>query len=405
MKIGIAGPISTESIKDLLNGDTSKLPKGCAGAPFLGTLIKSLIKRGHQISAYTVDDTLPPEQLNPIIATGENFKIYYCTTRKHSVRFNGRYLGRSLDFFYREIQALKIAINIDQPDIVHGHWSYEFALAAIYSNRPYVVTCHDSPLQVLKYMPNHYRFGRLLMALWVFRKAKFLTAVSPYLKDELKKFTKVDITVVPNPTPREPSENQADDFENTLDLTNPIIAMISNGWENRKNAKPAMLAFNQLLKNKPQATLHMFGFDLEVDGPANQWAQENNIAQNMVFHGPTTSTELLGFLKQSTLLLHPALEECCPLSLIEAMSFGLPVVGGEKSGGVPWILDYGKAGLLADVSNPSDMAEKMNILLENKKLYLKLRNQAIQRIKQLFTQDVVITSYEAVYLKILKGEQ
>jgi L-malate glycosyltransferase len=404
MKIGIAGPISTESVKGLIDGDTSTLPVGYAGAPFLGTLIKSLIKKDYQVSAYTLDNSIPPQQIQPVCAEGPNFKIYYCPLRKHSLRPNGKYVGRILDFYYREIKALKIAIEIDQPDFIHAHWSYEFALAAIYSNRPYVVTCHDSPLQVLKYMPNYYRFGRLLMALWVFRKAKFLTAVSPYLKDEIKKFTQTDISVVPNPAPREPSENQSDDFENKLDFSKPKIAMISNGWGNRKNIKPAMLAFNQLLKNKSQATLHMFGFDLECDGPANQWAQENNIAQNMIFHGPTSSTVLLDFLKQSSLLLHPALEECCPLSLIEAMSFGLPVVGGEKSGGVPWVLNFGKAGLLADVTKPKDMADKMNALLENKPLYLNLREQGLERVRQLFSQEAVATAYERIYQIVLTSD-
>jgi len=87
------------------------------------------------------------------------------------------------------------------------------------------------------------------------------------------------------------------------------------------------------------------------------------------------------------------------------MSFGLPVIGGKHSGGVPWVLDYGKAGLLANISNPSEMAKKMNTLLEDKQLYLKVNNQSIQRIKDLFTQDAVATAYEAVYLKILRDKQ
>ena len=381
MKIGIPGPISTESVKDLLNGDISKLPKGYAGAPFLGTLIKTLIKHGHQVSAYTLDNSIPPNQLQPICAEGPNFKIYYCALRKHSLRPNGPYLGRIVDFYYREIKALKIAIELDQPDIIHAHWSYEFALAAIYSKCPYLVTCHDSPIQVLKYMSNVYRFGRLLMALWVF---------------------KTIISVIPNPSPREPAINQDKISENTLDLSKPIIALVSNGWENRKNVKPALKAFNAVLKNKPAATLHLFGFDQETNGPAHQWAKANNIDQNMIFHGPTASNELLDFLHQSTLLLHPALEECCPLSLIEAMSFGLPVVGGDKSGGVPWVLDFGKAGLLADVTNPEDIAEKMNILLEDKSIYLTIRKQGLERVSDLFSQDAVATAYERIYQDVLQ---
>lgn len=402
MKIGISGPISTESVKDLLDGDTSRLPKGYVGAPFLGTLIKTLIKNGHQVSAYTLDYTLPPEQLNPIIASGQNFKIYYCPLRKHSIRPNGRYLGRSLDFFYREIQALKNAILIDQPDIVHAHWSYEFALAAHYSQRPYLVTCHDSPLNVLKFMPGYYRFSRLLMALLVFIKVKHLTAVSPYVKNEIARFTKKNITVIPNPSPIAHDNNPLVNFE-ALDLTAPKIIMILNGWGILKNPKPAMLAFHQLFKSNQESTLHMFGADFQPDGPAQQWAKENNIDKNMVFHGPTTNAELLNFLNQATLLLHPSLEECCPMTLIEAMSVGLPVVGGEKSGGVPWVLDYGQAGILADVTKPDDMVEKMNTILDNKQLYFKLRRQAIHRINQLFSQDVVATAYETVYSNVLKG--
>jgi|APLak6261659120_1056016.scaffolds.fasta_scaffold01231_2 L-malate glycosyltransferase len=404
MKIGIAGPISTESIEDLIDDDITKLPKGTQGAPFLGTLIKSLIKKGHQVSAYTLDDTLPPEQLNPITATGQYFKIYYSPCRKHSVRMNGRFLGRSLDFFYREIKALKIAINIDQPDIVHGHWSYEFGLAAIYSNRPYVVTCHDSPLKVLKYMFNYYRFGRLLMALLVFYKAEHLTAVSAYLKSEIEKFTKADISVIPNPTPVETIKNPFDNLKIELALTVPKIVMLLNGWGPLKNAKPAMQAFNILLNNKPKATLHIFGHDFQMGGPAQQWAKKNNIDQNIVFHGPTAHSEILVFLNQATFLFHPALEESLSMSSIEAMSMGIPVIGGEKSGGLPWVLDYGKAGLLTDVTKPKDMADKMNALLENQPLYLNLREQGLERVRQLFSQEAVAKAYERIYQIILTSD-
>ena len=400
MKIGIAAPLSTDSVIDLIEGDTSSLPAGTYGAPFLGTLIKALIKQGHQVSAYTLDDKLPPGQLQPIIAGGENFKIYYGPCRKHSVRFNEKYIGRTLDFFYREVKALKIAIELDQPDIVHGHWSYEYAFAAIGSKKPHVVTCHDSPFQVLKFMPNYYRFGRLLMALYVYRKAHYLTAVSPYLEGELAKFAKTRILIVPNPTPRTPNTTK---FDQIYDSVHPKIVMISNGWENRKNAKPALLAFNALLKTRPGATLHIFGCDFEADGPAYQWAKSNHIEQNIVFNGAVKSADLLNFLDSATLLLHPALEECCPLSLIEAMSSGLPVVAGENSGGVPWILDYGKAGMLADITSPASMAEKMNQLLDDRALFESIQKNGAERVSQLFTQEAVAAAYVNIYRQAIAG--
>lgn len=400
MKIGIAGPISTESIKELLNGDVAALPRGYGGAPFLGSLIKTLIKHGHQVSAYTLDNSLPPQQLHPICAEGKNFKIYYCPLRRHSIRPNAKYLGRSLDFFYREIKSLKIAMQIDKPDIVHAHWSYEFALAAIYSKIPYLITCHDSPLKILKYMPGYYRFGRLLMALWVFYKSKYLTVVSPYVKGEINFFTNADISVIPNPTPIDLQENLST-IESGIDLSQPKIVMILNGWGMLKNPKPAMFAFSELLKTRPNATLHMFGADFQVGGKANQWSQEMNIDKNMIFHGPTPNADLLRFLQNATLLLHPSLEECCPMTLIEAMSLGIPVVGGEKSGGVPWVVNYGDSGVLVDISNVRAIAKSINDLLDDKYAYQKLRNNGFERIQKLFRKDVVVAAYISAYESVL----
>ena len=400
MKIGIAGPVSTESIKDLLEGDISTLPKGFTDAPFLAVLIKTFLRQGHQVSVYTLDFSLLPEQLAPICATGPNFKIYYSPCRKHSVRTNGKYLGRSLDFFYREIKALTIAINIDQPDIVNGHWSYEYGLAAVYSNKPYVVTCHDSPLKVLKYMTNYYRFGRLLMALWLFKKTKALTAVSPYLKSEIAKFTNANIDVIPNPTPL---QDLKDKIDRQVDLNTPKIVMLLNGFGPLKNAKPAMQAFNQVLNSKPNATLHIFGYDFEVNGPAHKWAKANKIDQNIHYHGPTPHAEIMMFLETATLLLHPSLEECCPMTLIESMSYGLPVIGGNKSGGVPWILNEGNAGLLLDIKDPADIAHNVLMLLSDQSLYIDYSNKSLNRITQLFTQDTVALTYVKTYTNILNS--
>ncbi len=400
MKIGIAGPVSTESIKDLLKGDISTLPKGFNDAPFLAILIKSLIKLGHQVSVYTLDFELPPEQLNPIFATGPNFKIYYSPCRKHSVRPNGKYLGRSLDFFYREIKALTIAINIDQPDIVNGHWSYEYGLAAVYSNKPYVVTCHDSPLKILKYMFNYYRFGRLLMAIWLFNKAKALTAVSPYLKSEIAKFTNANIDVIPNSTP---IQHIQDRIDTAINLNAPKIVMLLNGFGPLKNAKPAMQAFNQVLNSKPNATLHIFGYDFETDGPAQKWAKANHIDHNINYHGPTPHNKIIEFLKDATLLLHPSLEESLSMCSIEAMSLGKPVIGGKDSGGLPWVLDFGKAGILANVKNPNDIAHKILMLINDQTLYIDYSNKSLNRVKQVFTKDKVAKAYEETYLKILNN--
>jgi len=59
MKVGIPGPISTESIAQFLHMGSALLPSGYSGAPFLGTLIGALLEYGHKVSAYTTTVDLP----------------------------------------------------------------------------------------------------------------------------------------------------------------------------------------------------------------------------------------------------------------------------------------------------------------------------------------------------------
>jgi glycosyltransferase involved in cell wall biosynthesis len=243
------------------------------------------------------------------------------------------------------------------------------------------------------------------MAIYVFQKAKNITVVSPYVKNEIGVFTDKEIDVIPNPTPINPIKSYLDNKTIEFKLNSSKIVMILNGWGPRKNAKPAIRAFSQVIKSIPDAELHIFGHDFQLDGMAQQWAKNNKLDKNIIYHGPTQHSEILTFLEGATLLLHPALEECCPLTLIEAMSYGVPVIGGKSSGGVPWVLDEGNAGLLVDVSNPLSIAEKMISLLTDKQLYTEISNKSLQRVQNLFSQSSVVSAYEDIYKKVLSKNE
>lgn len=400
MKIGITGPISTESIRGLLFDQESKLPEGMGGAPFLGTLIKGLLLKGHEVSAYTLDRTISHEDINNITAEGNNFKIYYGCYRPHSFRSNGTHKGRMLDFFKVERESILKAIYLDKPDVVHAHWTYEFGSAALDCDLPYLITCHDSPLKVIRYMPSLYRLGRLFMARNVLKKAKYLSAVSPYLKSELKFFTSNNIEVIANPAPYSVFENR----KNNLDLRKleqPDIIMINNGWGKLKNVSAGIIAFNEFLKSYPNSNLHLVGYDFERGGKAEEWAFSNGYSNNIVFHGPVEHDKLLTLLSRSTVLLHTALEESCPLTLIEAMTSGIPIIGGIKSGGVPWILDNGKAGIVTDITKPQEICSSLLDLVCNNELYTTIHNVGIERSQALFSPAGVSTMYEMLYEKII----
>jgi glycosyltransferase involved in cell wall biosynthesis len=82
------------------------------------------------------------------------------------------------------------------------------------------------------------------------------------------------------------------------------------------------------------------------------------------------------------------------------MAKGVPVVGGKNSGGVPWLLNHGAAGLLVDIGSPEAVANGMIELVAKEELYKGLAQRAYQRAAESFTLDAVVRQYLDVYQSV-----
>lgn len=146
----------------------------------------------------------------------------------------------------------------------------------------------------------------------------------------------------------------------------------------------------------------MFGGDFEKDGPASSWARSQGINRQVSFYGHTPQAELHRLLVEKvSVLLHPALSESHPMAVVEAMALGLPVIGGQSSGGVPYTLEDGKAGILTDVQNPEELAGSMELLQNDESLRHRLARDGWNRARKLFTEDTMVEQYLAEYQKVL----
>ena len=398
MHIGLVGPIATADIKHLLNGDITRLPKGYAGGPLLATLITELLARGHTVSAFTLTNDLPLKTDAAVTAIGADnrFSLYYVPMRPKAWRPNGLLPGRIMDLFRFEIQGLKRAILERKPEVLHAHWVYEFALAAIDTGLPHVITCHDSPLTIAKLNTSSrptrslYRWLRVLMARKTFKSAKHLTAVSPYMRDEVQAMTKTTIQVVPNPV-----DDLAVKLSKTRETSDaPAIAMVCNGWDGRKNPEPGLLAFNKLLQSIPKATMHLYGNDFGPGQIAETWCVRKGINQGMHFHGPVPHKQLLQELAKHDLLLHTSIEESFGMVIAEAMAMGIPVVAGETSGAVPWVV--GNSGTLCNIRATDDItrALRKTLMPEN---YSSIARIGMATVKARFTTKAVTDAFVEAY--------
>ena len=393
MRICIAAPIATADVAPLLPGGGQGLPEGYAGAPLTGVLIAELIAMGHEVVGITVDYRGGPGPRQGR-AHGPNFEFQVLPGRRHGWRFNGRQLGCVLDLYRLERRALAAAILEARCDIVHAHWTYEFALAALETGLPHVITSHDSPVQVLLNSRSPLRAVRLLMARQALGRARCVTAVSNYLAEAVQPMARCPVTVIPNPVARYAIEMGAARAE-PLHPTIRRVAMVSNAWGALKNPQPALEAFAQLRQRHTEAELHLFGADFGPDGKAQRWASAHTGGAGLYFHGPVPHRELINQLASMDLLVNPSLEESFGVAIAEAMALGLPVIGGHRSGAVPWVA--GPDQWLVDPRSVAALAAPMEEALYDTAAYARASHAGWLRSRGHFAARSVAERYVETY--------
>lgn len=356
MHIAIAGPIATIDIAPYLHRPESSLPRGYEGAPLMGVLIGELLRAGHRVSAFTLSSDMPIVRDHQVVVHGPHLAMHYLPMRPKAWPMNGRRLGRIVDLYAFERHALRRAIRQARPDIVHAHWAYEFAMAAVSSGYPHLVTSHDAPFEVARFYKGlilgGYRWLRAGMAWWTLRRAQRVTTVSPYMLDAIQSLSRSPVVLVANPV-----SSLAFTLQRQAQPGRQRIIMVCNGWDARKNGQAGLRAFSWLSERLPGVELVTFGSGFGPGELADQWWQQQGLRGRVKFLGAARHHEVLETMTHSDVLLHPSVEESFGVVIAEAMAIGLPVVAGKDSGAVPWVV--GEHGMLVNVRDPLAMCEAM----------------------------------------------
>ena len=383
MKIAYCGPISINLLSSCLSKKHGL--NGGYSYPFGAHYVNELLCRGHQV--HVVTNTKNTRTL--IEYHKDNLSIYVTPRRKTTQCV--------FDCYRAEREAMTLCLRNIKPDIVHSQWSYEFCHAAQSSGFVNVVTIRDSPWKVFFRTRSAYRLFRAFYSYHALKGVENIVSVSPYILSTLPAKSSAKSIVIPNGI----SENSLHfQGERVVDKISPQIICISS-WTALKNCKAALQSFSYLRIKYPNANLILVGPLLQKNGPAHQWARKKRLHSNVEFIGKVSHDELISLmLNHSDILLYPSLEESFCMVALEAMACGLPIVVCPGSGALPWLVDYGKSGIIASDSTPRALCSATQKLIENPDLYSRIRANALQRANQNFTMEKSVDSYLSLFEKL-----
>lgn len=187
MKIFLAGPTNLEMLEDLIG---RKVGVKVHSFPLTAELVRGYMAAGHDVRIGVFSQELNQKQM---LIESDCLSIAIVRSRRARESL--------IDWFGREVKGMSDAIVEWQPDIVHAHWTYEYARAAIRSGFPSVITAHDVPSSLFSLMrPRYYWWPKLLQGFIVSRRSRMMTGQSPYTVEGWKRGMKRirPMALVPN---------------------------------------------------------------------------------------------------------------------------------------------------------------------------------------------------------------
>jgi glycosyltransferase involved in cell wall biosynthesis len=92
--------------------------------------------------------------------------------------------------------------------------------------------------------------------------------------------------------------------------------------------------------------------------------------------------------------------EGMPITILEAMRAGLPVVA-TRAGATPQVISHGRSGVLVDSGDPQRLADEIESLISDRSKRLKLGKHAYEDVRSKFSLERMGCDYAEVYQEVL----
>jgi len=125
-----------------------------------------------------------------------------------------------------------------------------------------------------------------------------------------------------------------------------------------------------------------------------QYVKNNGLSQIVIFHGNQSAERIEKVYKESDFLILPSKSEGWPKVVAEAMFWGVIPIA-TKISCVPWMLDYGKRGILIDAQLEHDVQVILSHL-EDHNLLQEMSRKAME-----WSHSFTIDDFESEIKKIL----
>jgi glycosyltransferase involved in cell wall biosynthesis len=335
--------------------------------------LKKILYIGNKLSQHGLSVT-SIETLGELLSS-EGYSIYFASTRMNKV-------ARLTDMIWKTLQLRNNVdyILIDTYSTSNFWYAFVVSQLARFFKVPYIPILRGGDLP--RRLINSPRLSAL-----IFENAYKNVAPSNYLYTAFLEKGFNNVLLLPN----------------TIELKHYIFKertffypklLWVRALQDIYNPKMAIDVLRLVQKKYPEATLCMVGGEKNISiATMQEYAKEKGVF--VTFTGRLPKPEWLALAANYDIFLNTTHFDNTPVSVMEAMALGLPVIS-TNVGGIPYLLEQDETGIMTPDNDASKMAQAIISLLDNPKkaheMALKARAVAI-----IFDWDVVKKQWRELF--------
>lgn len=280
-----------------------------------------------------------------------------------------------------------------RPDVVNTH-GHSYAVAALRAGYNPVWTVHGVVAEEARYNPG--LFNRLAFVLAAryekeaLAKVRQITAISPYIRNCFADRTQAQWHLTENPAPDDLFDLQRNPVPGRLLLPASVIP--------RKDIITLVTALSQARTRLPDLHLLVAGRTNETDyvQQVRETCDRLGVADAVQFLGVQSQAQMRKHYREAQLVVLSSREEVSPMSCIEALASGIPVVT-TAAGGAGFIVDDGVTGRVVPVGAADAFAAALCDVLGDPATYRAMSAAARPTAERRFRLDRVVDAYLSAY--------
>ncbi|NOY88299.1 MAG: glycosyltransferase family 4 protein [FCB group bacterium] len=282
-------------------------------------------------------------------------------------------------------------IEKEKINIIAGHWLVPSGIVmkriAKHTKLPMIMSSHGTDIRLMnKWGKTPYRYFKHFC-----RKLKRWTVVSRFLKEQILALdSQLEDLIEILPLPHDETIFYRD---KAIKKENNLIVSVTR-FIHQKRVDYLIKAFAEVVKQKPEVRLHLYGSGA-LQSDMERLIAKMNLVDRISIFPPVPQSKLREVYNKATMVVLNSYQEGFGLALSEAMLCGAPVVGTD-SGGITDIIKNRERGLLVETDNITALAEGILLLLNDNNLRKELAEKGYLYAQENYSSSSLAKRYAEI---------